>query len=1727
MTQEELDSLLSELDNELPMNPAKQQQPSDDGYVDDFGRTSDLPMEGFAYNAVKDTGEKLGQWWEGAKSGYAEWQRAGESTNQVLTDTNATDEQKEQAVDYNKNAAVTFIDQTLKPVSYAAGVVNPIMALPALGADAANVVKEEVNKGNTYAPNVIGALGAKFSGAEAVVGAAKDPAAFATKAYQQPISTAMEVLPAAITGHLAYKGIKGIKAGEKPAAHLKPADLEALANELPDKAESIKDIEPPTAPIEAAPDIKGSDIIAAGEEQLGKPYELGADGTTSTDCGLFTQQTLAKTGIELDYRTADGQYRQLETEGKTFTNEAEAQPGDLVFFDVPSNRDRWAPSDDPAAVNSDGQAYKGVTHVGIYAGEGKVLQAGSRGVSYADINDFGDIVGFGKTGKGGKATGDYLSQAHAAAENGDYTAAYQYADRSGNKEWAETYRRMNEKQVEEGRVNADDAANHDISAEKQPWKFVESPEEVNQKTWYHGTAKEGLTPEMIDASVTNHEGLFGQGFYMTDNPDIAAGYSKARAGKTGTQTIYETKVDMGNVLNLEKPAKPEIAQVFRDNVPWDSYEGKRNTEITDAVNKAANKPGATTEEIWHAYSEALRDYSHSEGIPSSEFVENIGMISEGLKRLGYDALTHTGGKRTDKAPHQVLIALDPRDISNSGRTGQIKSLSRHETPGVEYSLSKRSAHEAMRSDMLNKAHEAAMNNDYETAYNLAKQSGDAGWEKAYKMLKDSSGGQTPPVPKLGGNVKGKYSGKNITKRELLDRVNEIFAPIRTGRIGQKGVEGFVNHGTGVIRTRNYGDLEVAAHEVGHLVDAALGLRKEAAFDAEFKKIVHERFGEGTYEPEQVRAEGIAEFTRDYVNNPETAKKNFPKYYAAFEEALSKNADIRARVNEFKDMVQAWNNQSPEARGRGAMSFAGDNKFETIKENAKNIAYKAYEAFFDDKVGLSKFTSEIEKQLGRKLEFEQNPYKKARMVQNSALARAEMLVTDGNADLVQATLNKLYNNKLKYAVTMKDIFNGLNPKTLNSKYPEYLKNGNFKNWHEAFSALLTVRRQRELQALEPDYRGPISIKDAQEIMQNAPKELQDLAQKFYQYNDNLLSIAEDGGLISKNTVATLRNKYKNYAPMARDFSDEAALIDAYGTGKSLGNISNPLKRLTEEGSTRSVVDPLESVLKNTYTLIDAVERNKVSQTFVDLSNEKDIGKFVEKVPGTTSDANKSIFTVMVDGKKQAYQTTPEFYRSIMSMNQASSNMLVSILKPFAQVLRVGATISPDFIVRNLIRDTLTAGIYSETGFKPVLDTLKGAKSLLVDKELAYEFKASGAPLSAFTGLDRTNINRTLDKMGGTGWKNAEPIKIIEGLYQGARKVSEAAESATRIREFERARQQGMSIEEAGLLAKDITLDFSRSGTITRQINQAIPFFNAVLQGGDRLVRAFKDNPLRTTQFLTTYIALPSIALWIINHEQDWYKELNDDIKNGSWLIKSGGTIIRIPKPFEPGILFGSSIERALDQAYSEDKEAVKQWAKYAIDGFRPSLMPAVAGPIIEWITNYNFFTERPVVGRKEQNLPDEMQYNAYTSELAKSLGKMTGTSPEKIDNTINGYTASAGKFVVGLMDNLIGDKKELPAKGISELPGIRGLTYTPFKNPKSVEEFYDKLEKLEKEHNAYGKKGNVPNNLRDMRKANEQIQDLNKNNRDITTGNKSPEEKRKLIDANSAKILELAKKSIGK
>ena len=621
-----------------------------------------------------------------------------------------------------------------------------------------------------------------------------------------------------------------------------------------------------------------------------------------------------------------------------------------------------------------------------------------------------------------------------------------------------------------------------------------------------------------------------------------------------------------------------------------------------------------------------------------------------------------------------------------------------------------------------------------------------------------------------------------------------------------------------------------------------------------------------------------------------------------------------------------------------------------------------------------------------------------------------------------------------------------------------------------------------------YKTAVSMEDAKNIVKNAPDELTRAAKEVYTYNDAVLHIMQKTGMISLKNYNILKEKYHNYVPLARDFSDEAGIIQGFGMGgKGFANVAQAIKTLSDTGSTRQVRSPLESMVQNTFKLLSMAERNRVGQIFAGWAKTPKAGKLCEEVTGTAKQKDSTV-SVWIDGEKHVYQTTPEIYRAIMSMNQNSSSMVIKMLSAPATLLRSGATLMPDFALKNIMRDGFGAAVFSRYGFRPVIDHVAGILHMVKQDQLFQDYKSSGALMSTMVGLDRDFLQASLKglykKDASYYWNNYNPVQILRGF-------SEMLETATRLGEYGRAVKKGASMEDAALSARDVSLDFSKAGKTGREINKISAFFNAGVQEPARIFQAFKENPKKTALKTAMYITLPSIALWCMNHDKDWYKEMPDWQKNIFWMFKAGDTVYRIPKPFGLGVIFGSLPERTLDWAYNKNPNAMKSWVKSARDSLMPNIAPTAIMPIIEWMANYSFFRERNIVPGRLQKMPEAQQYGPNTSEMAKDIGRMFGLSPMKVDSLIQGYGAGMATQGLNAWDSAHGHR-------MMDNPFKKAFTADPMESPHSVQDIYDKLEESEKEYNGAGgksgAKGNTKYNYQLMSHANKVMQDLNKQER---------------------------------
>jgi cell wall-associated NlpC family hydrolase len=120
--------------------------------------------------------------------------------------------------------------------------------------------------------------------------------------------------------------------------------------------------QPPPPPPPPPPPGDVQDVIDFARAQIGKWYEWGADGPDTYDCSGLTMRAWEQGGVYLPHWSV-GQYA-----ATTPIRTADMRPGDLVFF-------------------ASGSSYTSIYHVGLYIGDGKMIEAPHTGaqVRISDI----------------------------------------------------------------------------------------------------------------------------------------------------------------------------------------------------------------------------------------------------------------------------------------------------------------------------------------------------------------------------------------------------------------------------------------------------------------------------------------------------------------------------------------------------------------------------------------------------------------------------------------------------------------------------------------------------------------------------------------------------------------------------------------------------------------------------------------------------------------------------------------------------------------------------------------------------------------------------------------------------------------------------------------------------------------------------------------------------------------------------------------------------------------------------------------------------------------------------------------------------------------------------------------------------------------------------------------------------------------------------------------------
>ena len=994
--------------------------------------------------------------------------------------------------------------------------------------------------------------------------------------------------------------------------------------------------------------------------------------------------------------------------------------------------------------------------------------------------------------------------------------------------------------------------------------------------------------------------------------------------------------------------------------------------------------------------------------------------------------------------------------------------------------------------------------------------------------------------------------------------------------------GIYKQGRDVIRGKELKDIDNILHETGHALD--LGNRLKIDKESIANELLTAIQKHGGYENETRSTkldEGFAEVIRTYAIIPELAKTDYPQSVAVLEEIRKADKSFDDFIRKIQQQTYNYIHQNPQNRVHSNISVGESNRTPLTKawleqEVMRNVWDKDY--------AVKKVVSEIAKIGGKttnQIKASNNAYYLTRLA-TGIHDKVTSMLSDGyineKGEKIMPGLNKIgeilgddaqrYNDLRDYLVARRDT--DYKAKTLK-----------------------TGIRDMDTKYVLEKFANDTQIKDAAQVVYDTLDGVMQYAVDNGLINeDDVKSLKESNafyvpmqrviegkgnqlgrkGAVSDIIKARTGSELDIKDVLENIVSNSTNIIQQVENNNVLRALYNQGE---EAGLTGSIYDVIPTPMTKVGTANLSMWESELQKQGVN-TTELDLEKTVDIFAPNNKIDTKNLITSFIDtnGKRVYLQFNDEIlFNSLMNLDGKMMSNVLKINSKLNMPLRYGATMANiGFAIPNMISDTAQAAIFSNAGFIPVVDNALGVLDILTAtnkhvrnfvKNYSPEYAnrienmynlyiQSGATNSTRMSQFRDSTQNNMKYIYGT--KKSETLGIhekwkpLKRLLDIMTYIPEISEQSTRFRVFERNydmyKSKGNSEMDSRILAalesRDATQDFGRTGNLTREINQLIPFSAARVGSSYTFAEKVKANPKRTAMRIAILSAI-ALAIKAIGYDDKEIEELIQRKKDDNFVMRVGDKIVTIKKP--QGLLrsivnLTEYIEDLATGHIEEGKEGERlgEWINNAIMDNAPAdsvtgLVPNMVAPLIENAINKDLYYNTDIVKSYDLELPDSQQYYEYNSQLAILLGKVFNYSPAKIDNLISGYFAGLGTQVTNIMDYASGklgitaQKAEMGAE--SNAVGKRFIVNVN-SNSASVDEIYNRKTELTKKKNGgtitseeETELSNITAAVSNMSKVNKQIKEIK---RDLTmSGRKKAEQIKEL----QRQRTDIARQALGK
>lgn len=457
-----------------------------------------------------------------------------------------------------------------------------------------------------------------------------------------------------------------------------------------------------------------------------------------------------------------------------------------------------------------------------------------------------------------------------------------------------------------------------------------------------------------------------------------------------------------------------------------------------------------------------------------------------------------------------------------------------------------------------------------------------------------------------------------------------------------------------------------------------------------------------------------------------------------------------------------------------------------------------------------------------------------------------------------------------------------------------------------------------------------------------------------------------------------------------------------------------------------------------------------------------------------------------------------YELLQTVPKPMGDLAVQFMNLVSSAQVISVVTHPFYALRNLFRDQRLATALIP-GYRPGIGLISGGKALLQGdvKGALYNLAVPSWAEGMVSAMRNDKFAQAYREHGGTSpgmqyTPHMDEVKVdIDNLAKqgfSVRKiaslegVSEAvsiAEKATRLgvvrAVYNEKKRLGLSdfdaMSEATRESSDL-LDFNRHGSQFETTRKITPFIGAWIQSLDKLARAAYI-PVHRAAWGTTVFAKDkeqistAMRAWgvigvtgfaggmmkaALFWDKDGYRDAGPKVKSANHVIPLGDdTVFLVPKSWELDIP-DTMGEYAFASWMKSDPRAGEQFRQAAFEALAPPapvFANATIKPVVESISNYNFFTGRPIVSEQWEKVAPEYQARGRTSIIGKKLAETFGISPLKVDHVLGSF-GYYGKDMVMLSK---GDEQQDPTSNLIDWTLLRAGIKDPTMLSDAREKFW--------------------------------------------------------------------------